>query len=92
MESDIAGRDVVIVDDILDSGRTLLFAKERLRAKGARMVLSCVLLDKKARRTEMVTADFTGFECPDRFVVGYGMDLGNRYRELPFIGTIEPTG
>ena len=90
VESDIAGRDVVIVDDILDSGRTLLFAKERLRAKGARTVLSCVLLDKKARRTEMVMADFTGFECPDCFVVGYGMDLGNRYRELPFIGTIEP--
>ena len=91
IESDVAGRDVLIIDDILDSGRTLLFAKERLRAKGARTVLSCVLLDKKARRTEMVAADFTGFECPDRFVVGYGMDLGNRYRELPFIGTIEPT-
>lgn len=90
VESDVVGRDVVLVDDILDSGRTLLVAKERLRAKGARTVLSCVLLDKKARRTEMVAADFTGFDCPDRFVVGYGMDLGNRYRELPYIGIVEP--
>ena len=92
VESEIAGRDVVIVDDILDSGRTLLFAKERLAARGARSVRSCVLLDKSARRTEPVGADFTGFECPDRFVVGYGMDLGNRYRELPFIGVFETDG
>ncbi|MEM7399645.1 MAG: hypoxanthine phosphoribosyltransferase [Pseudomonadota bacterium] len=90
VQSDVSGRDVVIVDDILDSGRTLLFARERLKSQGARTVLSCVLLDKKARRTEVVAADFTGFECPDRFVVGYGMDLGNHYRELPYIGTIEP--
>ncbi len=87
--SDVADRDVIIVDDILDSGRTLLFAKERLRRKGARTVLTCVLLDKTARRTEVVAADIAGFECPDRFVVGYGMDLGNRYRELPYIGVIE---
>ena len=89
VESAIEGRDVVIVDDILDSGRTLLFAKERLAARGARSVRACVLLDKKARRLESVTADFTGFECPNRFVVGYGMDIANRYRELPFIGVIE---
>ena len=92
VESEIAGRDVVIVDDILDSGRTLLFAKERLAARGARSVRSCVLLDKSARRIEVVGADFMGFECPDRFVVGYGMDLGNRYRELPFIGVVETDG
>jgi len=89
LESDIEGRDVVIVDDILDSGRTLLFAKERLIERGARSVRSCVLLDKKAGRTERVTADFVGFECPNQFVVGYGMDLANRYRELPFIGIAE---
>lgn len=92
VESEIAGRDVVIVDDILDSGRTLRFAKERLAARGARSVRSCVLLDKKARRTEEIAADFTGFECPDAFVVGYGMDLANRYRELPFIGVVETDG
>jgi hypoxanthine phosphoribosyltransferase len=89
VESDVADRVVVIVDDILDWGRTLLFAKEQLRRKGARTVRSCVLLDKKARHTEVVAADFAGFECPDHFVVGYGMDLRNRYRELPYIGIIE---
>lgn len=88
VEGDLQGRDVVIVDDILDSGRTLVFAKERLAARGARSVRTCVLLDKNARRTEGITADFTGFECPDRFVVGYGMDLAHRFRELPFIGVV----
>jgi len=92
IESAVEGRDVVIVDDILDSGRTLLFAKERLAARGARSVRACVLLDKKARRSETVAAEFTGFECPDRFVVGYGMDIANRYRELPFIGVVETDG
>jgi hypoxanthine phosphoribosyltransferase len=90
VESAIEGRDVVIVDDILDSGRTLSFAMERLAARGARSVRSCVLLDKTARRHAGITAEFTGFECPDQFVVGYGMDLAHRYRELPFIGVIEP--
>lgn len=88
VESEIDGRDVIIVDDILDSGRTLAFAKERLASRGARSVRACVLLDKSARRTEDVSADFIGFECPDRFVVGYGMDLAHRYRELPFVGVI----
>lgn len=88
VESEIGGRDVIIVDDILDSGRTLVFAKERLASRGARSVRSCVLLDKTAQRSEDVVADFTGFACPDRFVVGYGMDLAHRYRELPFIGVI----
>jgi len=89
VEAALAGRDVVIVDDILDSGRTLHFAKARLAERGARSVKSCVLLDKEVPRDVEVTADFTGFKCPPRFVVGYGMDLGNRYRELPFIGVIE---
>lgn len=89
IDTEVTGRDVIIVDDILDSGRTLRFAKERFCAKGARSVRSCVLLDKKARRTEAVASDFVGFDCPDRFVVGYGMDFANRYRELPFIGVLE---
>lgn len=89
VESVIEGRDVVIVDDILDSGRTLAFAKERLAARGARSVKTCILLDKDVPRAVDVAPDFTGFQCPDRFVVGYGMDLGHRYRELPFIGVIE---
>jgi len=89
VSSAIEGRDVVIVDDILDSGRTLDFAKGLLESRGARSVRSCILLDKTARREVDVTPDFTGFACPDAFVVGYGMDLGHRYRELPFIGVIE---
>jgi hypoxanthine phosphoribosyltransferase len=89
VESDIAGRDVVIVDDILDSGRTLHFAKELLAARGARSVKTCILLDKQVPRAVAITPDFTGFHCPAVFVVGYGMDLANRYRELPFIGVLE---
>jgi hypoxanthine phosphoribosyltransferase len=89
VESVIEGRDVVIVDDILDSGRTLHFAKGRLEERGARAVKTCILLDKEVPRAVAVTPDFIGFDCPDKFVVGYGMDLGHRYRELPFIGVVE---
>ena len=89
VESDLAGRDVVIVDDILDSGRTLHFAKDLLQKRGARSVLTCVLLDKQVRRAAEITPDLKGFACPPVFVVGYGMDLANRYRELPFIGEVE---
>jgi len=85
VDSDVAGRDVVIVDDILDSGRTLAFAKNRLLARGAKRVMTCVLVDKQVPRTVEIAPDFTGFSCPPVFVVGYGMDFGNRYRELPFI-------
>jgi hypoxanthine phosphoribosyltransferase len=87
--SPVAERDVVIVDDILDSGRTLLFAKELLEGRGARSVRTCVLLDKKVPREVDITPDFSGFECPAVFVVGYGTDIANRYRELPFIGVPE---
>jgi hypoxanthine phosphoribosyltransferase len=87
--SAIEGRDVVIVDDILDTGQTLDFAKSLIKSRGARSVRACILLDKTARRQVDVTADFIGFDCPDKFVVGYGMDLGHRYRELPFIGVVK---
>ena len=90
VESMLEGRDVVIVDDILDSGRTLAFATSHLAARGARGVKTCILLNKQVPRDVDVAPDFTGFECPDLFVVGYGMDLGHRYRELPFIGIVEP--
>jgi hypoxanthine phosphoribosyltransferase len=89
--SELAGRDVVIVDDILDSGRTLAFARERLLARGAAQVLSCVLVDKQVPRAVDIAPDFTGFSCPPVFVVGYGMDFRNRYRELPFIGEMPVT-
>lgn len=85
----VEGRDVLLVDDILDSGRTLSFARNRLLRTGARRVQLCVLLDKQARRVQQVDADFVGFECPDEFIVGYGLDHANFYRELPFIGVLE---
>ena len=88
VESKLEGRDVVIVDDILDSGRTLAFAKAFLEARGARRVMTCVLLDKQVPRAAAIAPDFTGFHCPSVFVVGYGTDLAHRYRELPFIGYV----
>jgi hypoxanthine phosphoribosyltransferase len=88
VESELQARDVVIVDDILDSGRTLAFAKARLERRGARSVKTCVLIDKKLPRAAAITPDFTGFPCPPVFVVGYGMDLAHHYRELPFIGEV----
>jgi hypoxanthine phosphoribosyltransferase len=81
---------VVIVDDILDSGRTLAFAKALIERHGARSVRTCVLLDKQVPRAVAITPDLVGFRCPPVFVVGYGMDLADRYRELPYIGELEP--
>jgi len=88
IESDVSGRDILIIDDILESGRTLAFAKELIAARGAASVRTCVLLDKRVPRATPVAADFTAFECPNEFVVGYGMDLAHRYRELPYVGKL----
>ncbi len=88
METDVAGRNVLIVDDILESGRTLAFAKDLVCARGAQRVLTCVLLDKPVPRAAGIVADFSAFECPNVFVVGYGMDLAHRFRELPFVGRL----
>ena len=88
VETGLRDREVVIVDDILDSGRTLAFAKALLEGRGARSVKTCILLDKDVPRAVPIVPDFTGFRCPPVYVVGYGMDLAHRYRELPFIGKI----
>ena len=88
IESAVKDRDVVLIDDILESGRTLAFAKDLLVARGARRVLVCTLLEKRGKREVPITADFVGFDCPDEFVVGYGMDVAHSYRELPFIGHV----
>lgn len=86
---DVRGRDVLVVDDILDSGRTLAFARDQLRARGASSVRICVLLDKAtAARGELCHADFVGFSCPDAFVVGYGMDHDHKFRGLPHIAVL----
>jgi hypoxanthine phosphoribosyltransferase len=88
VEIDLSGREVVIIDDILDSGRTLHFAKTLLAERGAKAVKTCVLIDKQVPRAAAIVPDFVGFRCPPVFVVGYGMDLAHCYRELPFIGEI----
>lgn len=89
IDSPVAGRDVLILDDILESGRTLAFAKDLLKARGARRVMIAVMLEKPGKRAVSVEADFVGFQCPDVFVVGYGMDAGHLFRQLPFIGVVE---
>ena len=87
----VEGRDVLLVDDILESGRTLAFAKALLLSRGARRVLVCVILDKPGKRAVALDADYKGFDCPDLFVVGYGMDAAHRFRQLPFIGVVDDT-
>ncbi len=87
---EVRGRDVLVVDDILDTGKTLKYVLQKLEALGPRRVRVCVLLDKPARRVEKVEADYVGFEIPDCFVVGYGLDFAERYRNLPFVGVLQP--
>jgi hypoxanthine phosphoribosyltransferase len=87
---DVRGRDVLLVDDILDTGRTLARVRAKLRALQPRRLKVCVLLDKPARRLENVAADYVGFTIPDEFVVGYGLDYGEKYRNLPFVGLLHP--
>jgi hypoxanthine phosphoribosyltransferase len=89
IESDVSGRDVLLVDDILESGRTLAFAKDLLIARGASKVLISVMLEKPHKRAVQVEADYVGFKSPDKFVVGYGMDVAHNYRQLPFIGCLD---
>lgn len=88
VESDVKGRNVLLVDDILESGRTLAFAKDLMAARGAARIDTCVLLDKPVERAVDVAADFCAFPCPNVFVIGYGMDLAHRFRELPYVGNL----
>lgn len=91
IDEEVQGQKVLLVDDVLDTGRTLRFASETMRERGAAEVRSCVLLDKPARRAVSMNADFTGFDIPDVFVVGYGLDYAHRFRELPYIGQLPET-
>jgi hypoxanthine phosphoribosyltransferase len=88
IETDVKGRDVLLIDDILESGRTLAFAKDLIMARGAKRASSCVLLNKPGHLAANIKSDFAGFECPDLFVVGYGMDMAHQFRELPFVGHV----
>ena len=85
----IAGRHVVIVEDIVDSGKTLLYLQDILRARNPRTLATACLLDKPSRRQVTVKVDYTGFTIEDRFVVGYGLDYAERYRNLPYIRILE---
>jgi hypoxanthine phosphoribosyltransferase len=87
---DVRGRDVLLVDDILDTGRTVARVREKLRVLKLKRLKVCVLLDKPTRRVEKVKADYVGFEIPDQFVVGYGLDYAEKYRNLPFVGVLKP--
>ena len=86
---DIANRDVLLVDDILDTGKTLTLVAELIRQQNPASLRSCVLLDKRSRREVPFSADFVGFDIPDKFVVGYGLDFAERYRNLPCIGVLK---
>ncbi len=85
----IKGRDILIVDDILDSGRSLSYACDLFKDHGANNVKSCILLDKPARREVDIAADFIGFEIENLFVVGYGIDYDEKYRHLPYIAMVD---
>lgn len=86
----IDGKNVVIVEDIIDSGNTLNFINRYFSAKNARSVRICTLLDKPSRREVEIDVDYVGFEVPDEFVVGYGLDFREYYRNLPYIGVLKP--
>ena len=90
LEEPLTGEDVIIVEDIIDSGRTLSFLKDLFRSRGAASIRVCTLLDKPSRRAPEINinVDYKGFEVPDKFVVGWGMDYDQRYRNLPYIGVI----
>lgn len=90
LKLDVRGRDVLLVDDILDTGRTMKRVLAKLRPLKPRRIRTCVLLDKPARRVEKVRADYVGFSIPDLFVIGYGLDYAERYRNLPFVGVLKP--
>lgn len=87
---DIENRDVIIVEDILDSGVTLTYLQNFLMSRSPASISICTLLDKPSRRRAPVVPDYVGFECPDEFIVGYGLDYGERYRNLPYIGVLKP--
>ena len=89
LDETIEGKDVLIVEDIIDSGRTLYYLIDVLKKRRPRSVRLCTLLDKPERRVRDVEVDYVGFHIPDEFVVGYGLDFAQKYRNLPYIGVVE---
>ena len=90
LERDIENREIIIVEDILDSGLTLSYLMKYLLSRKPSSIRLCTLLDKPARRRVPIFPDYSGFEIPDSFVVGYGLDYAERYRNLPYIGVLKP--
>lgn len=90
LDRDIIGRDCVIIEDIIDTGLTLSFLRKNLSARGAKTLSICTLLDKPSRRVAELVPDYVGFQIDDHFVVGYGLDYAERYRNLPDIGILRP--
>ena len=89
LDESLKDKEVIVVEDIIDSGRTLSYLLELLGKRGPKSLALCTLLDKPSRRVVNVNVDYTGFEIPDAFVVGYGLDYNQRYRNLPYIGVVE---
>jgi hypoxanthine phosphoribosyltransferase len=90
LEEPIEGKDVLIVEDIIDSGLTLQYLLESLKRRSPGSLRVCALLDKQKARNKVLAADYIGFTIPDRFVVGYGLDYAQRYRNLPYVGVLKP--
>ena len=90
LSDDIEGKDIIVVEDILDSGNTLSYLLQLLQARKPASMKLCTLLDKHDRRVKEVHVDYTGFTIPDEFVVGYGLDYAEKYRNLPYIGILKP--
>ena len=90
LQQDITGRHLIIVEDILDSGNTLAFLRQYFLTKGAASITIVTLLDKPSRRAKAISADLSGFTVPDEFVVGYGLDYAQQYRNIPYIGVLKP--
>lgn len=89
LDEDVAGKNVLIVEDIVDSGNTLFYLKKLLLARNPKSLKIITLLDKPERRTVEIQTDYCGFEIPDKFVVGYGLDYAQKYRNLPYIGVVQ---
>ena len=90
LDQPVEGYDILIVEDIIDSGRTLSYLRKNLEARNPNSVRVCCLLDKKERREVEVEVNYVGFDIPDEFVVGYGLDFAGQYRNLPYIGVLAP--
>ena len=91
LSDSIEGKDLLIVEDILDSGNTLYYLMDVLRVRKPASIKICTLMDKPDRRTQPITAEYIGFTIPDAFVVGYGLDYDEKYRNLPYVGILKPS-